>query len=70
MCCCVNKNACIGFEAHTRLKFAANVRNDQNVGFLLKRESKNDNEARKGVKVVASMMKAKASKGKASVRQA
>ena len=34
------------------------MRNIKNVGFLLKHKSKNDNEARKGVKVVASMMKA------------
>lgn len=35
---------------HTRLKFAANVRNNKNVGFLLKHKSKDDNESRKGVK--------------------
>ena len=36
---------------HTRLKFAANVRNNKNVGFPLKSKSKGDNESRKGVKV-------------------
>lgn len=42
------QNVCIIFEAHTRLKFAANVRNDQNVGFLLKHKSKDDKGSMRG----------------------
>lgn len=50
------------------LKFAANVRNDQNVGFHLKKKSKDDNESRKGVKVAnEEESKEEARKGKASM---
>lgn len=40
--------ACYQFCCTRELKFAANVRNDQNVGFHLKRKSKNDSEAMRG----------------------
>ena len=59
--------ACYRFCCTRELKFAANVRNIKNVGFLLKHKSKNDNEARKGVRVVASMLKAR--KGEAEKKQ-
>lgn len=59
--------ACIIFEAQSRLNFAAIMLQHKNVGFHLKRKSKNDNQARKGVRLVASMMKAR--KGKAEEKQ-
>ena len=48
LCGCVNKNACIIFEAQTRLKFAAKLLKTQNVGFLLKHKSKNDKGSMRG----------------------
>lgn len=62
--------ACIIFEAQSRLNFAASMLNTQNVGFHLKRKSKNDNQARKGVRASSINDESESSKGKASVRQA
>lgn len=51
---------------HTRLKFAANVRNIKNVGFPLKSKSNDDKESMRGIARMMEQAKAEEKQSKES----